>query len=223
MIPDYFAGASKTNRSLLAPLERRLAPWVLPRIPRWIETYHLTLLTLVWCAGILGFSALAARDLRWLWGVSVLIFCQWVTDHFDGKVGKFRNTGLVKWGYYMDHLLDYVFLCAIVVGYALILPERALLPLLCLLAVGGGFMVHSFLEFSTANTLRISQLGGGPTEFRLAIIVINALVINFGTGRMIAALPYVAGGGLVALALLAYGAHRRIWAMDMAAKHAERP
>ena len=139
-------------------------------------------------------------------------------DHFDGKVGKFRNTGLVKWGYYMDHLLDYVFLCSILIGYALLLPARATFSLLCLLAVCGGFMVHAFLEFSTANTLKISQLGGGPTEFRLAMIIINGLLIRSGTDRMVTALPYVAGGALVALAVMAYSAHRRIWAIDMAAR-----
>src|SRR5512134_1718551 len=176
---EPFAGANKTNRSILAPLERRLAPWVLPRVPRWIETHHLTLLTIVWSAGIVAFSALAASDRRWLWVVSLLIFLQWATDHFDGKLGKYRNTGLVKWGYFVDHILDYVFLCAIVIGYALILPPRATLPLLCVLAVFGGFMAHAFLAFSVSRTLTISAVGAGPTEFRVALIVINALVIRF--------------------------------------------
>jgi hypothetical protein len=53
---------------------------------------------------------------------------QYVTDHYDGKIGKYRNTGLVRWGYYMDHLLDYVFLCSIIIGYAFILPEKSRLP-----------------------------------------------------------------------------------------------
>ena len=66
MAAEEFAGARKTNQSLVAPLERHLAPWVVPRIPLWIETYHLTLLTFVWCAGILWFGAKAAGDLRWL-------------------------------------------------------------------------------------------------------------------------------------------------------------
>jgi phosphatidylglycerophosphate synthase len=220
---EPFAGANKTNRSILAPLERRLAPWVLPRVPRWIETHHLTLLTIVWSAGIIASSALAASDRRWLWVVSLLIFLQWATDHFDGKLGKYRNTGLVKWGYFVDHILDYVFLCAIVIGYALILPPRATLPLLCLLAVFGGFMAHAFLAFSVSRTLTISAVGAGPTEFRVALIVINALVIRFGTDRMVAALPWVAGGGLVALAILVYRTQRRIWRIDMEDKAMAKP
>ena len=85
-----FAGAGKANSGLLVPLERRLARFVLPRVPRWLETYHLTLLTPVWAVGIAGFSYLAARDLRWLWMVNLMIVFHYFTDHFDGKLGKYR-------------------------------------------------------------------------------------------------------------------------------------
>lgn len=107
--PSEFAGAHKTNNSFLSPLERRLAPIVIPRIPKWLETQHLTMLTLLWSLLILLFSFLSARNIRWLWAVSAMIALQWVTDHYDGKVGKHRNTGLVRWGYYMDHLLTTFF------------------------------------------------------------------------------------------------------------------
>jgi hypothetical protein len=33
---------------------------------------------------ILLFSSWAAKGLRWLWGVSAMIFMQYVTDHYDG-------------------------------------------------------------------------------------------------------------------------------------------
>jgi hypothetical protein len=62
MQTETFAGASKTNTSFLTPLERRLARVVIPRIPSWLETHHLTMLTLVWALLILLFSYLAARN-----------------------------------------------------------------------------------------------------------------------------------------------------------------
>ena len=210
-----FAGAHKTNTSFLSPLERRLAPIVIPRIPRWIETQHLTMLTLVWSLLILLFSALAARNLRWLWLVSVMIFLQWVTDHYDGKVGKYRNTGLVRWGYYMDHLLDYVFLCSILLGYAFILPERSRLQLLIMLALFAAYDFSTFLAFAATNKLRISHLKFGPTEFRLALIVINGLLINFGTKHMIGGLKWVNAGAAVGLCVLVYTTQKTIWQIDM--------
>jgi archaetidylinositol phosphate synthase len=212
---EEFAGASKTNTSLLAPMERRMARIVVPRVPRWLETQHLTMLTLVWSALIVVFSYQAATNIKWLWLVSLMISFQYVTDHFDGKVGKYRNTGLFKWGFYMDHLLDYVFLCSVLIGYALIVPAGSRFHLLLVLAVYGGFMVNSFLTFAATEEFHISYLKLGPTEFRIALVLINTLLILFGTRAMRTALPYVAGFSFLGLCVIVYGTQRRIWRHDM--------
>ena len=215
---QQFAGATKTNTSFLTPLERRLAVRVLPRIPSWLETYHLTMLTLIWSGLILLFSWFAARDLRWLCGVSVMIGLQYVTDHYDGKIGKYRGTGLVRWGYYMDHLLDYLFLCSIIVGYSFILPEKSRFQILIMLAIFAGYEVSTFLAFSATDRLKISYLKFGPTEFRLALIVINTLLIQFGTRQMVNGLKYVNIGAAIGLALMVYRTHKVIWTLDMTQK-----
>ena len=214
MQKEPLALATKSSTSLLSPLERRLAASVVPRVPAWLGTHHLTLMTLLWCAGLVLFGWLAAEDLRWLWGSSAMIAMQWVTDFFDGKVGKHRGTGLVKWGFYTDHLLDYAFLCAVLGSYAFVLPERAHLSLFLVLAVFGGFMVNSFLAFAATGRFHISHGKLGPTEFRLALVAVNSLVVLYGTRRMAKALPYVAACGLVALCLLAYRTQRELWRRD---------
>jgi phosphatidylglycerophosphate synthase len=210
-----FAGAHKTNNSFLSPLERRLAPIVIPRIPLWLETQHLTMLTLLWSLLILLFSFFAARNIRWLWAVSVMIMLQWVTDHYDGKIGKHRKTGLVRWGYYMDHLLDYFFLCSVILGYAFILPERSRFQLLLMLALFAAYDFSTFLAFSALDELKISHLKFGPTEFRLALIIINGPLISFGTKHMISGLKWVNAGALVGLVFLIYGTQKKIWQVDM--------
>jgi len=215
---QQFAGATKTNTSFLTPLERRLAVRVLPRIPSWLETYHLTMLTLAWSGLILLFSWFAARDLRWLWGVSLMVALQYVTDHYDGKIGKYRGTGLVRWGYYMDHLLDYFFLCSVIVGYSFILPERSRFQILIMLAIFAAYEVSTFLAFAATDRLKISYLKFGPTEFRLALIVINALLVQFGTRQMVNGLKYVNIGAAIGLALMVYRTHKVIWELDMAQK-----
>lgn len=217
---QQFAGATKTNNSFLTPLERRLAMRVLPRIPYWLETYHLTMLTLVWSGLILFFSYLAARDLRWLWGVSAMVAMQYVSDHYDGKIGKYRGTGLVRWGYYMDHLLDYVFLCSVIIGYSFILPERSRFQILILLAIFTGYQVSTFLAFAATDRLKISYLKFGPTEFRLALIVINGFLIQFGTRQMVNGLKYVNIGAAIGLVLMVYRTHKLLWDFDMKQKSA---
>jgi phosphatidylglycerophosphate synthase len=212
---EQFALATKSSTSLLSPLERRLATRVVPRIPLWLGTHHLTMLTLAWCAGLVVFGYLAAVDLRWLWGSSAMIALQWATDFFDGKVGKHRGTGLVKWGFYMDHLLDFVFLCAVLGAYAFVLPASAHWSLFLVLAVFGGLMVNSFLAFAATGRFHISHGKLGPTEFRLALVIINSLLVFYGTRRMEKVLPYVAVGGFVALCVLAYRTQRELWQSDM--------
>lgn len=212
---QQFAGATKSNTSFLTPFERRLAIKVLPHVPSWLETYHLTMLTLVWSGLILLFSYWAAKDLRWLWGVSAMVALQYVTDHYDGKVGKYRGTGLVRWGYYMDHLLDYFFLCSVIIGYAFILPERSRYQILIMLAIFAGYEVSTFLAFAATDRLKISYLKFGPTEFRVALIVINALLVQYGTRTMINGLKYVNIGAAVGLALMIYRTHKLLWKLDM--------
>jgi len=215
---QQFAGAAKTNTSFLTPLERRLAIRVLPRIPSWLQTYHLTMMTLIWSAMILLFSYIAAKDLRWLWMVSLMVFLQYVTDHYDGKIGKYRNTGLVRWGYYMDHLLDYVFLCSIIIGYSFILPDKSRYQILIMLAIFAGYEVSTFLSFASTDKLKISFMKLGPTEFRLAVIVINALLVEYGTRKMVNGLKYVNIGAAIVLAIIVYQTHKVIWQMDMREK-----
>src|SRR5258708_34552100 len=86
-----FAGAGKTNTGLLVPLERRLARFVLPHIPLWLETHHLTMLTPVWSILIVAFGYFPARALRWLCMVNLMIAFAYCTHHFHGKRCKSRD------------------------------------------------------------------------------------------------------------------------------------
>ncbi len=216
-----FAGAGKSNSGLLVPLERKLAAFVLPRMPRWIETYHLTLLTLVWAMGIVVFGYLAVRNLRWLWLTNLMIVLHYFTDHFDGKLGKYRNTGLRRWGFYMDHLFDYVFLCSILIGYSFLIPQKSMFSMMLLLCVMSAFMFHTFLMLAATDEFRVSFSRFGPTELRIILMVLNTLIISFGTRGLRGSLRWIALGGVIALSGLAYVAQRRLWRIDMKAREAD--
>ena len=179
------------------------------------------MLTLVWSAGIIFFSSLAASNLRWLWMVSLMILMQYLTDHYDGKIGKYRGTGLVRWGYYMDHFLDYIFLCSIIIGYGFILPERSRYQILIMLAIFAGYEVSTFLAFAATDRFKIAYLKFGPTEFRLALIIINALLIAYGTRKMVSGLKYVNIGAAVGLGIMVFRTHKLIWEIDMKEKRLE--
>ncbi|MFC1732838.1 CDP-alcohol phosphatidyltransferase family protein [candidate division KSB1 bacterium] len=212
---EKFAGDKKVGKGLFSSPEKWIVDRYVSKVPKSIETYHLTYMTILWSALIIGFSYLAKNNINWLWLVSVMIFFQYITDLFDGAVGRYRDTGLIKWGYYMDHFLDFIFLCSILIGYALILPGSFDYTLLFVLAIFGAFMVSSYLSFAATNEFKIHYLGIGPTEVRLIFIIINTLLIIFGKTYMAIALPYVLAFSFLGLVIVVYRNQRKIWKIDM--------
>ena len=59
-----FAGDKKKGEWFLAKAEKRMVSWMVPRVPTFIETYHLTLLTLVWSLGIVACSYFARDNIN---------------------------------------------------------------------------------------------------------------------------------------------------------------
>ena len=206
----------KASASILAPIERRIARWTLRLVPRWLESQHLTLMTLGWSAMALAAAIPARSHPRWLAVVSLAIVLQYLTDAVDGKIGQLRNAGLVRWGYYMDHLLDYVFLCAILIAYALLLPDRFQYLMTIVLAIAGGFMVSAFLARAVTGVLEISFVGLGPIEMRLIFIGINTWLATVGRAEMLEVVPYVIAAALVVLSALVYQTQQRLWNLDKA-------
>jgi phosphatidylglycerophosphate synthase len=211
-----FQGDKKEGTWLLANAEARLKDWLVPKVPTSVETYHLTMTTLLWCALIIAFSFMARFDVRWLWVVSFSIFAQYITDLLDGEVGRRRNTGLIKWGYYMDHFLDYLFLCSIIIGYGLMVEDQNKYLLFYILALFGAFMVNSFLSFAATGAFRISYMGIGPTEVRLIFILVNTFIIAFADKlEIVRVLPFVLAGATFALFVTVFKTQKELWKIDM--------
>lgn len=214
-----FAGDKKEGTWLLATAESRLRDALLPLVPRWCETYHLTMLTVLWCILILGCSYIAQFN-GYSWSmhlVSVWIFLQYITDLLDGAIGRTRNTGLIKWGYYMDHFLDYLFLCSILIGYSFLIAAPYKIMLFFILALFGAFMVNSFLSFAATNQFKIAYLGVGPTEIRVGFIFVNCFLAHNST-FLAPALPYVLAGSLFGLFVTVFRTQQMLWKLDMQIK-----
>ncbi len=208
------AGQQKQSPSVLSTLDRRLIARLIPYVPRSIQSHHLTMLTLVWSGCVLGGYALAVQDRRWLSAVSALVALQYVTDAIDGKLGALRGDGLVRWGFYMDHLLDYVFLCAMLLGYALLVPPQLLWMMMAILVVAVGFMVSSFLACAVEGALGISYLCVGPVEIRILFIAINTWLTVVGHAPLSALQPVVLALSLALLCAFVTRTQGRLWRLD---------
>jgi phosphatidylglycerophosphate synthase len=175
-------------------------------------------MTIVWSGGMILFGYLAKGDIRWLWGSCAMLFLQWFTDSFDGSLGRHRDTGIPKWGYYMDHFLDYIFMCAILVGYSFILSPQARHLLFLVMPVYGAFMVSSYLSFAATNEFKITYLRLGPTELRILLILLNIAIMIFGIGFFEKALPYVLVVLFLGMSVVIFRTQKYIWKMDMEEK-----
>lgn len=205
--------------SLLAGIEKKFVVWLTPKFPAWVETWQLTLLTVPWSLGIVLFGVLAGHgNLHWLHLSSLMIFLQWFTDCFDGAIGRHKQTGLIKWGFYMDHFLDFIFMCAVVAGWTFLFEGLAR-TLLWFMSLGmGALMVNAFLAFGATGQFKITYLRTGPTEVRLMFIVFNTIAAFTGTTWLQTAIPYIVAGFWLGIIIVIYRTQKRIWAMDMEIK-----
>lgn len=217
MTDSNFTGDRKAPmRSPLAALEKRFIQATVHHFPRWIEGYHLTLLTIPWSAGVIVAGWLAARvDPHWLWLSSAMLFLQWFTDSFDGALGRHRDFGIPKWGFYMDHMLDFVFMWCVPVSYAFVVEDPTSVVLLFVIAyLYVAMMAASFLEYAALGDFRITYFGVGPTEVRLGCIALNTALIYLGPGFLASALPWATGVFGVFLVAMVFRTQRRIWRIE---------
>lgn len=212
---EAFAGDKKKGQSVLGPVERRFINWAIPKIPRPILSHHLTMVTLLWSAGTVLFGWLARDNRAWLHAMSVMVFGQWLTDSLDGSLGKYRKQGLVKWGFYMDHLLDFLFAGSIVIAYSFLVEAKWLEFLfLILLLITCATMAVSFLSFAATNQFQIAYYGIGPTEIRIGYIALNTFVVFVGTEIFSWGVPVVVALNVFALLVLAVQTSQNLWKVD---------
>lgn len=220
MSNQEFGGKTKSGVWLTKKIEDRfIRPTLLNLVPSWIETYHLTLMTIIWTIGVIVASYLAAMyNIQWLWLSSICILGQYITDHLDGTVGRVRNTGLVKWGYYTDHILDYLFFTSIVLGYSLLFPLNQIYLIVILAVIQAGFLLSLILMISVSNEFHIAFWGIGPTEARALYILFNIYLIFFGISLPSLLLPYFVIIVSIVFIVMIYRASKKAWAIDMSNK-----
>ena len=178
-------------------------------------SHHLTYVTIFWSAATILAGYLAQENRAWLHVMSVFVFGQWLTDSFDGSLGKYRKQGLVKWGFFMDHILDFFFAGSIVIAYSFLVEAEWLKFLfLLLLLVTGATMAVSFLSFAATNQFQIAYYGIGPTEIRIGYIALNTFVWLVGTTIFSWGVPLVLALNVIAFTVLARQTSQNLWQID---------
>jgi phosphatidylglycerophosphate synthase len=195
----------REHRSILAASEKRLLIFIAERLPRAINSDHLTTLALA-AMGMAGAAFAAARwDRRALWLVVVALALNWFGDSLDGTLARVRRLERPRYGFYVDHVLDIAGTTLLFGGLAcspFMTPAIALALLIAYLLVAG----EVFLATAVHGVFRMSVGGIGPTELRIllaagAIALLRDPHVSIGplTVRLFDVGGAVAGAGLLAV------------------------
>jgi phosphatidylglycerophosphate synthase len=164
----------REHRSVLADVERRTLIWLAHRLPRWVNSDHLTVLGALAMVGVGGAFAGARWSPMFLALVPPFLALNWFGDSLDGTVARVRNAQRPRYGFYVDHVVDIANASVLFIGLGLsglaeVWVAAGLLVAYLLLCA------ESFLATHTLGVFKISFAGFGPTELRI-VLSIGALV-----------------------------------------------
>lgn len=212
-LKDEVNDAPREKRFLLARAEARTLEWIARRLPRRVMPDHLTALGVVAAVGIAIAYVLSNESPLWLWAASALLVVHWLGDSLDGTLARVRGTQRPTYGYYLDHLVDAIATAVIGIGLGLS-PHMLVATGLVIVVVYLVLSINTYLETYAFGVFSLGYGRIGPTEARLALIVLNT-VMALGAGLSfdlfgIGMTPLdVVGLGLSALALVALGVRAR--------------
>jgi phosphatidylglycerophosphate synthase len=188
--------APRAKQFLLARQETRVLEWVARRLPAWVMPDHLTALGVVAAIGIAAAYLLSNGATAWLWAASALLVVHWLGDSLDGTLARVRRIERPKYGYYLDHLVDA--LATALIGLGLGLSPWMLLSVGLVIVIAYLVLsINTYLETYAFGVFTLGYGRVGPTEVRLALIVLNTLIaVGVGLGFE------VAGLGLTVLDLI---------------------
>ena len=171
-----FKDATRLLVSVLAPLEKRVLVWLAVRLPRWVNSDHLTLLALVAMAGA-GLSYWLARATpAGLVLACVCLAINWFGDSLDGTHARVRNRQRPRYGFYVDHVVDEFGVACLfgglaASGYMSPVIAAGLAIAYFMLCIEVGLATHAL------GTFRMTYFNLGPTELRILLAVGNLVAI----------------------------------------------
>ena len=159
----------RQHNSLLAAAEKRALFWIASRLPRWINSDHLSGLGLAAMAGAgVSFWVAQADPVA---GATLVVLClllNWFGDSLDGTVARVRNQQRPRYGYYVDHVIDLAGTALLFAGLA---ASGYMSPLIAALVVAAFFLVsaETYLATHARGVFKMAFLGVGPTELRILL------------------------------------------------------
>jgi archaetidylinositol phosphate synthase len=166
------------NEGFFRPLERPALSWLAPRLPRWVTPDFLTFVGVVGAVvTFLGYAFSGTHPLL-LWLAMLGLVINWFGDSLDGTLARFRKIERPRYGYFLDNAIDCIAALLLALGIGI---SGYIRFDLCFMALSAYMMMSAltFLRTNVTGEFHISYAGLGPTELRVAFVVLNLLIIIF--------------------------------------------
>src|SRR5258705_863300 len=160
---------------VFADFERGLLEGLGRRVPGGLRAHHFTALGMVGAVGACAAHGLARHSPAWLWVASLMLGVHWLGDSLDGTLARVRGVERPKYGFYLDHVMGALSVVCVGLGIGF----SGYVSLSLALAAVAGYMalaVNVYLESSVFGVARVEYGRIGPTEARLALIVLNTVL-----------------------------------------------
>jgi phosphatidylglycerophosphate synthase len=173
----------RLNEGLLSSLERPALAYLAKTMPQWVTPDLLTGVGFIGSIIMFAGYAWAAWTPAGLWIATIGFAINWFGDSLDGTLARLRKIERPKFGYFLDNTIDMVsyFLLAVGVGISGII--RWDLSFLAL-SVFSMLSILTFVRANVSNVFQITYSGIGPTEMRMAFILLNVLVFFIPPHRL---------------------------------------
>ena len=215
---EDLSGRNKLGTTFSKPFENEFLKPLVKQVPRNIESNHLTILTLFFCLAAIVSGYLAQTDRLWLLVNALLVVCQYFSDYFDGAVGRERKTGLVKWGFYMDHFFDYLFAQSTFLALILAFPADNAFFIFGLV-IAGGFFAHELQKAVTLGKYNVAGYAGfGGTELKFSAAALLALLAIWPHSVLFILVKILIVISGICLATTVFQTQDKLWQIDMNSK-----
>ena len=167
--------SNRIQTSILNALEKKALVWLAERQPKWMTS---DILTFIGTFGAIVIGAgyyLSNYNIAFLWLSSLGFLINWYGDSLDGTLARVRKQQRPVYGYYLDHTMDainelFMFVGAGLSPFFFFFLTLVAFALYLMLSLNVSINAHLKSEF------RLTYAKLGPTEFRIIVIAILALI-----------------------------------------------
>jgi hypothetical protein len=175
----------KVNLSLFSKFNKNFGIKYSHIVNKYIDSKRLTMISLLWCALIILFGFFARDNTLFLIGIIIVIILHQLTDSLYKEVAKYNNNqGFLRWSFFMNNLLDIVFIFSLFIAKLIIFYKKddllvvflTILIILILINMYASLLLTS-MNREIDNSVCIKEYCFSLDELRVVLVIILFLII----------------------------------------------